>query len=151
MLFFSSKLRLYCANLLGLCLLVSFPTKADSQKITEVAGVSLTPQGQVVAQKIKRVFYDAPHMLYVANCESTGLIHREKGNLIKNQSGSSAQGVFQVLMRIHRPEMHKMGLNPNDTEDYLAYVRHLYDTSGLRPWTESKKCWQKQIRQQLRG
>jgi hypothetical protein len=104
-----------------------------------------------MAQKIKRVFSDAPYMLDVANCESTGLIHREKGSLIKNRQGSSAQGVFQVLMSRHRAEMQKMGLDPNNTEDYLEYVRHLYDTFGLKPWAESKKCWQKQIRPQRRG
>jgi hypothetical protein len=151
MMFFSRKLRKLFVGLLSIAALVSYQVQADSQIVTEVAGTTLSPEGQVVAKKIKRVFYDAPEMLYVANCESRGLIHREGGTLVKNQSGTSAQGVFQVLMRIHKPEMRKMGLSPNNTEDYLTYVRHLYDTYGMSPWADSKKCWRKYAHTQSRG
>jgi hypothetical protein len=48
-----------------------------------------------------------------------------------------------VLMRVHQPQMRKMGLNPERTDHYLAYVRYLYDQQGLTPWQASKHCWNK--------
>jgi hypothetical protein len=144
MLFFSNKLRLFCASLLLICLLFSPQVHADSQKITEVAGVSLSPQGQQVAKIIKQVFYDAPQMIYVANCESTGLIHRENEKLIISRADGIGAGVFQLQMTVHKQDMEKKGLNPNIFSEYLEFVRHLYDKNGMRPWASSKKCWKKQ-------
>lgn len=124
---------------------------AKAEQVSEVPTPNLTEEGRVMAQKINLVFADAPYMIYVANCESSGLVHRENGQLIKNKTGTSAEGVFQVLMRLHAPQMRKMGLNPNRTDHYLSYVRHLYDVYGLSPWASSRHCWEKPYRQAKRG
>lgn len=124
---------------------------AKAEQVSEVPTPNLTEEGRAMAQKINLVFADAPYMIYVANCESSGLVHRENGQLIKNKAGSSAEGVFQVLMRLHAPQMRKMGLNPNRTDHYLTYVRHLYDEYGLSPWAASAHCWKKHYRQVKRG
>jgi hypothetical protein len=114
---------------------------------TVVAGVQLSSHGQHMYRRIRRLFPDAPYMVYVANCESTGLVHRSTdGRLRPNLEGGSARGVFQVLMRVHRAEFERRGLNPNRDDDYFQYVRFLYDTYGLKPWAASRSCWEPHYR-----
>jgi hypothetical protein len=123
--------------------LLLWPTMSMAQKVIEVDGVRLSPQGQSIAREILRQFPDAPYMLYVANCESTGLIHRDRaGQLRPNSEGkSSAGGVFQVLLKLHGPDMQERGLDPEQFSDYLKFVRVLYDQYGVRPWQASRACW----------
>ena len=80
-------------------------------------------------------------MKAIAKCES-GLVHRVNGKLLPNREGSPARGVFQVLMSVHGPEMERLGLDPNNDDDYMTYVKYLVDNFGLTPWAESKDCWQ---------
>jgi hypothetical protein len=122
------------------CLTLFLVNQAQAEKIPEVTGFERSPERSDLARQIKAVFADAPLMVQVAKCES-GLVHRENGVLFQNSDGSSARGVFQVLMRVHKTQMHKMGLNPEHIDQYLTYVRHLYDQQGLKPWQASKHCW----------
>ena len=112
-----------------------------------IAGESLAADGKEVEQMIAQ-FFPEEHktMVAIASCESTGLVHREAdGTLIQNKEGGSARGVFQVLMRIHEPEMKRQGLDPNNDDDYMTYVRYLKDNFGLTPWAESKNCWKRKL------
>ena len=121
---------------------IASAAQAGTQTVTKLAGLNLSAQGKYIASKIQQVFPDAPIMLYVANCESTGLIHREPdGSLLPNSGGGTAKGVFQVLMRVHEKEFRRLGLDPNNDADYFKYVRILYDQGKTGPWQESKRCW----------
>lgn len=105
----------------------SVPTSKDPEHIAEL-----------IVEYFPKNYRD---MQVVANCESTGLVHRNPdGTLIANPT-STARGVFQLLMRIHGPEMKRMGLDPNNDDDYMKYVRHLYNSQGLEPWDETRSCW----------
>lgn len=115
---------------------------AQAEKIPEVPGVKLSPEKLDLVRQIRAIFPDAPIMVRVAMCESE-FIHKKDGELHRNKSGSSARGAFQVLMRVHGPEMKKMGLDPYRTDEYLAYVRFLYDQQKLAPWAETRYCWGK--------
>lgn len=137
-LFFSKVRVFFLISCLTFCV-----SNTLAEKIPEVPGVKLSQEKLDLARKIRAVFPDATYiMMKVAVCESE-LVHRENGELKRNSQGSSARGVFQVMMSYHEPEMRKMGLNPNRTDDYLAYVRYLYDQQGLKPWARSKYCWNK--------
>jgi hypothetical protein len=114
----------------------------QAEKIPEVPGVKFSSEKIDLAHQIRAVFADAPIMMRVAMCES-GIVHRENGELKRNKQGSSARGMFQVMMYYHEPEMRRMGLNPNRIDEYLIYVRYLFDKQGLKPWAESKPCWGK--------
>ena len=128
------------------------PSYGKTDKVSEQPTVRITTsEGRQMAEKIRTWFPDAPHMVYVANCESTGLIHHENGRLIRGRVDGLDEGVFQVRMPVHRAEMRRMGLNPNNLDHYFGYVRHLYDTFGLRPWKSSQRCWSKYHRTQPRG
>lgn len=110
-----------------------------------IAGESLTAEAQRkhISTLIAEYFPDDyATMKAIANCESTGLLHRlPDGSLLPNKEGSSARGVFQVLMGVHAEEMQRMGLDPTNDDNYMTYVRHLYDSQGLSPWKESSDCW----------
>ena len=107
--------------------------------------VAAAEQPETINELIVEYF---PHnyrtMFAVAKCESRGLHRNPDGSLIANPK-SSARGVFQVLMRVHKPEMVRLGLNPNNDEDYIKYVRRLYDAQKLQPWAESKGCWKRRL------
>jgi hypothetical protein len=124
------------------CLLL-WPTVSIAQKVTEVDGTRLSLHGQLVAKEILRYFPDAPYMLYIANCESRGLIHRDKTGQLRPNSErkSSAGGVFQLLLKLHGPEMQERDLDPERFDHYLKFVRHLYDERGVQPWKASRSCW----------
>ncbi|MCU0677981.1 MAG: hypothetical protein MUF19_00130 [Candidatus Pacebacteria bacterium] len=125
-------------NLIVICSLgvAATPSIADESQATS---------GASVVAMITEHFPDkAKTMKAIAKCES-GLVHRENGRLLPNRKGSTARGAFQVLMRVHGPEMKKMGLDPNNDDDYMEYVRHLVDEQGLAPWAESKSCWKRAV------
>ncbi len=131
--------------LLGL--LMTSPTQADTPTVANLTGTNLSEEGRHIAHVIQRVFPDAPIMLHIANCESTGLIHREPdGSLLRNRDGSSARGVFQVLMRVHQDEFARLGLDPNNDEHYFRYARLLYEQNGTQPWNASRHCWNRYAR-----
>ncbi len=122
--------------------MLASPLSADTQTVTKLAGLNLSAEGRKIAEKIQQVFPDAPIMLFVANCESAGLVHREPdGSLKRNETGGSARGVFQVLMGLHDEELQRRGLNPHYDADYFRFVRILYDQGKLQPWAESSACW----------
>lgn len=114
---------------------------------TAIADKSLpTVEGKQVEELIAEFFpNNTKTMTAIAKCES-GLVHKVKGKLLPNKDGGTASGSFQVLMRIHKSEMIKMGLNPLNDDDYMTYVKHLYQTQGLSPWAESKKCWRRKVK-----
>ncbi len=122
---------------------VSHPAGAETPTATiTLAGESLSAAGMQMYRVITRVFPDAPYMVYVANCESTGLFHwDDSGNLLPNTEGSNARGVFQVMMSVHEETMRQRNLNPRRLDDYMTYVRQLYDEQGVRPWKASRHCW----------
>lgn len=126
------------------CLILFGISHAQAEKIPEVPGVKLSPEKLDLARQIRALFPDAPIMVRVAMCESE-LIHTKDGELLRNKQGSSARGAFQVLMRYHGPEMKKRGLDPRRVDEYLAYVRLLYNQQKLAPWAESRYCWNKPL------
>ena len=109
------------------------------------------PQAQriFIEKKIQDFFPEpglAQSMITIANCESTGLIHWiPDGTLRPNGSGSSARGTFQVLLRYHAQQIQDMGLDMQNIDDYMTFVRQLYDERGFRPWDPSRHCWGQQI------
>jgi len=128
------------------------PSSGKTDEVSEQPTVRLTTsEGRQIAEKIRQEFPDAPIMVHVANCESTGLIHKENGQLIRSRIDGLGEGVFQVQMPVHRKRMSKMGLNPNNLDHYFTFVRQLYNESGLKPWKSSRPCWSKYHRPQPRG
>jgi hypothetical protein len=95
---------------------------------------------------VRQVFADAPVMIEVAKCESHLKHFDEDRKVIKNHAGSSAVGVFQIMASIHAEDAKKMGYDIMTVEGNVQYARHLYETSGTKPWEADKAssgCWGK--------
>jgi hypothetical protein len=97
-------------------------------------------------QYVREVFADVPVMIEVAKCESHLKHFDENRKVIKNRSGSSAVGVFQIMASIHAEDAKNMGHDIMTIEGNVDYARHLYETSGTKPWEADKSssaCWGK--------
>lgn len=99
-------------------------------------------QSDLMIRWLKRTFPEAPYMIYIANCESTGLVHRKNGKLLPNATGGSDRGVLQIHMNTHKTEIKIMGLNIEKNNDYFYFTRILFDRNGVNPWNASRHCWE---------
>lgn len=109
-------------------------------------------QRQFIQEKILEYFPEDPAtMLAIAYCEtrSRPFIHWEAdGSLRPHDEGeSTAAGTFQVLLYLHGPDIQARDLDMYDIDDYMSFVRYLYDRGSSRTsdWDESRSCWQSRI------
>lgn len=130
---------------IGLALAFSALVTASSTPVTLAATQSVTmPASQSVEEYVREYFKDAPVMIDIARCESKFRQFDSKGNILRNEQGSSAVGVFQIMASIHASSADKnLGLNIYDLEGNAAYARYLYEKNGTRDWNASKSCWGK--------
>jgi len=112
------------------------PVATSTVATTTVIKLSYTKER--VQELIVEAFPDAPIMLRVAACESGFLQHAYNPT-----NNSHDGGVFQISQKYHGHQMKKLGLDPYDVKDNIAYARILYDANGLRDWSASKHCWSK--------
>jgi len=105
-------------------------------------------QAVFIQETIVAYFPEAyPTMLAIAYCETRArpFVHWEPdGSLRPNLGGnSSAAGALQVLLYLHRDAIAAQELDMRDIDDYMQFVRYLYDTGGypFSPWEESRHCW----------
>ena len=120
--------------------------------VSPIIYTDIEAQRVLVQQKIQEYFPEdglSQTMITIANCESTGLIHwQEDGTLLPHSTGaSSSAGVFQVLLKYHADQIQAMGLDMQDIDDYMTFVRQLYNEARLHPWDASASCWGTRIAQ----
>ncbi len=120
------------------------PTPIEYARAEEIATstppvpvvIEVTYTKERTKELIAEAFPDAPIMLRVAACESGFLQHAYNPT-----NNSHDGGVFQISQKYHGARMQKLGLDPYDVKDNIAYARILYNESGLQPWLASKHCW----------
>jgi hypothetical protein len=104
-------------------------------------------QDELVRKEIREVIGNDPTMEAIAGCESTGdpelIKHLEPdGSLLKHSTrASSAAGAFQVLLKLHGPEIKRQGLDMQKIDEYMKFVAYLKKTQGYNAWKASKSCW----------
>mgnify|MGYP000395018015 CR=1 FL=1 len=109
--------------------------------------VSYQNQDQFIRQKMREhIGYD-PLLEVIAGCESTGDPKRIKhwdrnGNLVKNPN-SSASGSLQVLLQYHSDWIDAEGRDMQDIDEYMMFVKTLFEAQGYEAWYPSKSCWGK--------
>lgn len=107
-------------------------------------------QAELVLRKIEEYFpKDHATMKAIAYCEtrSRPFVHWEaNGQLRPNAGGaSSAGGAFQVLLKLHRKEIQALGLNMQNIDDYMTFVKHLHSQGRFQPWNASRHCWKSRV------
>ncbi len=127
--------------------LATFEAKPTTHELWEteleyfLANYEISEQGRYILKWLRITFPEAPYMIYIANCESTGLVHRKNGKLLPNATGGSDRGVLQIHMDTHRAQIKKLGLNMEKNKHYFQFARILYDENGINPWNSSRHCW----------
>lgn len=130
-------------------LFVSSAAHADEPVDYEALYANPTAQAAFIKEKIKEHFpQDYPVMIAIASCESTGLVHwTADGSLLPQSEGkSSAAGVFQVTLKGHAKSIAKHGLNMEDIDEYMKFVKVLRDGQpNYADWNSSRDCWSPRI------
>ena len=90
---------------------------------------------------MRSYYRDIPILVEVARCESHFRQYDATGVVLKNNQGSSALGVMQIMASYHEQAAKELGWSIRDLEGNLAYARWLYEREGLRPWEASRYCW----------
>ncbi len=133
-------------------LFASSATLADEATASiDTQALYTNPEAQAafITKKIKEHFPRTyPTMIAIASCESHRdglLVHWEPdGSLRPNEAKkSSAAGVFQVTLYGHRDAIASLGLDMNNIDDYLTFVKYLVDgrNGKLTDWNASRHCW----------
>ncbi len=102
------------------------------------------PTVQTVEEYVRSAFADAPIMIEIAKCESQFRQYDNKGDVLKNSSGSSATGVFQIIPRWHQKAIDQLDIDVNTLEGNVTLARYIYETQGTKPWEADKAsvgCW----------
>lgn len=145
----------------------SIPSKPIGQELLELVGAespeevyqSLEKQQRLMLIMTDRTFPEDAHIMReIARCESPNRSFRHweaNGELVPNDEGaSSARGAFQVLVRLHAPDIERLQhINDmHNVEHYMAFVRYLYERAGRRNWSkrfsdweESRSCWETRL------
>ena len=108
---------------------------------TYVPMEDLTP-----SQSLYNAFYevfgkDTDIMWEVARCESGGQQFNSDGSVVIGRITPDI-GIMQINP-IHMEEVNKLNYDIYTLRDNLRFAKHLYDSSGLRPWASSQHCWSK--------
>jgi hypothetical protein len=130
---------------LGLALAFSaLVTASSTPAVAAAVQAPAVPAAQSVEQYVREYFKDAPVMAEIARCESRFRQYDSAGRVLRNEQGSSAMGVFQIMASIHAASAKKnLGFDIYTLEGNAAYARYLYERSGTRDWNASKACWGK--------
>lgn len=72
------------------------------------------------------------------------IIAAESGGNVRARNPSGASGLSQIMMPLHAGLVQRYGGNVFDPMTNLRVAKHLYDESGLAPWTASRGVWGRQ-------
>lgn len=144
--------------LLSLCLLVVLGDMIsrtvdarEARKVADQATVYLSNDG--LQQFVTEYFikYDAAEMIPIIECESHFRHFDEDGTVLKNQQGSSAIGIAQILSSVHPDQQVISKYNRRNLTNFtvgdfdisslsgnISYALVLYKTRGTRDWECSK-------------
>ena len=87
---------------LGLALAFSaLVTASSTPAVAAAVQAPAVPAAQSVEQYVREYFKDAPVMAEIARCESRFRQYDSAGRVLRNEQGSSAMGVFQIMASIH--------------------------------------------------
>jgi len=73
------------------------------------------------------------------------IIRAESGGNPNARNASGASGLTQIMMPLHQGLVARYGGNVFDPMTNLRVAKHLYDESGLSPWTASRGVWGKSL------
>lgn len=94
-----------------------------------------------VEGEVRAYFKDEPILVEIARCESEFRHWEAPGVVLKNNQGSSATGVMQIMASVHEKDANVLGYDLEDLHGNMAYAKWLYEKQGTKPWEASRYCW----------
>ena len=88
-------------------------------------------------------FADIPLLAKIGKCESYNRHLNSRGEILRGQKNTYDRGVMQINVLYHEETAEKMGLDIHNIDGNVAFVRHLYEKYGAKPWASSSACWSK--------
>ena len=111
---------------------VSATTTATS---TASSSVGIVHDSAAVEKRVREYFADVPVMIDIARCESNFRQFTDGGAVFKGGNGGEMIGVFQLYGIYHIASALALGFDITTLDGNLAYARHLYENSGITPWS----------------
>ncbi|MEN9913018.1 MAG: hypothetical protein RLY66_426 [Candidatus Parcubacteria bacterium] len=115
---------------------------SDTIEVTTTEARSLTSSKQMQSY-LQQEYFDTPILIEVARCESEYRQFDSNGKVIRGRVVADDIGVMQINEYFHGETAKKMGLNIYTAEGNVAYAKYLYSKYGLKPWSASAPCWNK--------
>ncbi len=97
-------------------------------------------------QFVRQYFSDIPIMVAIARCESTFRHLDKDGDVHRGRVNNADVGVMQINEFYHLDQAEKKDFNIYTIEGNTAYARDLYERQGTQPWSSSKPCWGKYVK-----
>jgi len=117
--------------------------KIEKGSIADPKKITIEKTVITVEEYVRNYFSDIPVMVEVAKCESRFRQHDAKGNVLRGEENKSDLGVMQINKYYHEVDSEKLGYDIVTIEGNTAYARHLFEKSGVKPWSSSSRCWMK--------
>ena len=83
---------------------------------------------------VETVFYDAPEMVAIIDCESNFVHYQNDGTVLRGRVHQYDTGATQINLAVHADRLRQLGLDAEKLEDNLTFARLLYDEEGSTPW-----------------
>lgn len=124
--------------------LITFAFTVKAERVTYIAPeeaitepeevlIEVETEEQKIERLIREEFVDAPIMVEVARCEST----------FRNVCSTTGDCGPLQINQVHLKTLEMLGLDRTKIEDNIEFGRILYNEQGLKPWYNSKHCWNK--------
>lgn len=100
------------------------------------------------AHEVETVDFITPELKTICACESVGNWNAEptqtrNGKLLRGRTTPEDVGACQINEHYHLENAKKLGFNIYLWTGNVGYANYLMTTQGTRPWSASKKCWDK--------
>ena len=79
----------------------------------------------------------------IAFCESGGKHFDDNGQVIKGKFNPADIGKYQINLYYWSDEARRLGYNLYSEEGNELMALWIYEHYGTKPWSWSKKCWNK--------
>lgn len=114
---------------------ISSAEAAATSSVSTATANSVTVHDRaLIESRVREYFADIPVMIEIARCESNFRQFTDNGSVLRGGAGGGMVGVFQFYVEVHINAAIGLGFDINTLEGNLGYARHLYQSSGTRPW-----------------
>ena len=123
--------------------LINAATGAEQATTTKTIEVSSVTGTSTMESYLRQEYADTPILVEIARCESELRQFNKDGTVLRGRAVRDDVGVMQINEHFHAATAKKLGIDIYSIDGNIEYAKHLYEESGMAPWSASKPCWSK--------